>query len=350
MVRGRRSRWTSRGFFPYVGFTPWDTNRREGETSCEIDPGMWTLITQRKPPLLYTMSASVRLRPILWERMAVANVATLEERAGVREEDSREWSKSTIGAGFVRLSRQSGGRRELGRRTGEVGMEARSCAPGLRSRAFFARYLPRFFQRSRAYRCNACDRKKIFRFLDPRMTTFRKLCAYYKCVSIAGTGAGAGHQSGRCPGADLLPPFRRPTTVYNLPLLATRSTFLLIILVERAFVVVCPISILHQPARFNRSTSVGEYIISSPIQGLPASLGPGLGIATTEEWEISLGECKKVQESAMGEQPRKKTKTQLALAIAQGVPAGKWARTRRVPRRTALQWEKDPDVRKIVRS
>jgi hypothetical protein len=55
-----------------------------------------------------------------------------------------------------------------------------------------------------------------------------------------------------------------------------------------------------------------------------------------------------VQESAMTEEPRKNTKTQLALAIAQGVSVAKWARTNGVPRRTAFQWAKDPEVRKVV--
>jgi hypothetical protein len=57
-----------------------------------------------------------------------------------------------------------------------------------------------------------------------------------------------------------------------------------------------------------------------------------------------------VQDSAMSEQPHKKTKTQLALAIAQGVPVAKWARATGVPRRTAFAWAKDPDVRKVVQA
>jgi hypothetical protein len=53
----------------------------------------------------------------------------------------------------------------------------------------------------------------------------------------------------------------------------------------------------------------------------------------------------------MSEQPRKSsngTKTQLALAVAQGVRIAAWARTNGVPRRTAFRWAKEPDVRKAV--
>ena len=57
-----------------------------------------------------------------------------------------------------------------------------------------------------------------------------------------------------------------------------------------------------------------------------------------------------MQESAMSEQPRKNTKTQLALAIAQGVSVEKWARTNGVPRRTAFLWAKEPEVRKVVQA
>ena len=52
--------------------------------------------------------------------------------------------------------------------------------------------------------------------------------------------------------------------------------------------------------------------------------------------------------SAISEEPRKGTKTQLALAIAQGVPIAAWARGSGVARRTAFYWAKQPDVRKAV--
>ncbi len=43
-----------------------------------------------------------------------------------------------------------------------------------------------------------------------------------------------------------------------------------------------------------------------------------------EEWEISLGKCKKVQESAMNEEPLGRTKTHIALAVAQGLAFAVW--------------------------
>jgi hypothetical protein len=50
----------------------------------------------------------------------------------------------------------------------------------------------------------------------------------------------------------------------------------------------------------------------------------------------------------MPDEPRKNTKTQLALAIAQGIPVAAWARASGVYRRTAFRWAKDPSVRKTV--
>jgi hypothetical protein len=52
----------------------------------------------------------------------------------------------------------------------------------------------------------------------------------------------------------------------------------------------------------------------------------------------------------MTEGPRENPKTQLALAIAQGVSVTAWARANGVPRRTAFSWAKDPLVRKTVES
>ena len=50
----------------------------------------------------------------------------------------------------------------------------------------------------------------------------------------------------------------------------------------------------------------------------------------------------------MTEQPRKNTKTHLAIAIAQGVQVAAWAHANGVGRRTAFNWAKDPSVRKAV--
>ena len=50
----------------------------------------------------------------------------------------------------------------------------------------------------------------------------------------------------------------------------------------------------------------------------------------------------------MTEQPRKNTKTHLAIAIAQGVQVAAWAHANEVCRRKAFRWAKDPLVRKMV--
>jgi hypothetical protein len=83
----------------------------------------------------------------------------------------------------------------------------------------------------------------------------------------------------------------------------------------------------------------------SPVQNMPASKRPWAE-SRQEEWGISLWERKKAQESAMGEEPRENTKTQVALVIAQGVPIAAWARTIGVPRRTVFQWTKDGSSRR----
>jgi hypothetical protein len=77
---------------------------------------------------------------------------------------------------------------------------------------------------------------------------------------------------------------------------------------------------------------------------VPASLVPRLRNAR-DEADFFSQECGKVQESAMSEEPLKGTKTQLALAIAQGVPVAAWARTHGVGRRTAFEWARQPEVR-----
>ena len=50
----------------------------------------------------------------------------------------------------------------------------------------------------------------------------------------------------------------------------------------------------------------------------------------------------------MTEESRKNTKTELALAIAQGVSIAAWARANHVPASTAFRWARDPLVRKTV--
>ena len=50
----------------------------------------------------------------------------------------------------------------------------------------------------------------------------------------------------------------------------------------------------------------------------------------------------------MSEEPREKSKTDLGLAIGQGVSVTAWGRSAGVPPRTAYRWAKDPLVRKTV--
>jgi len=52
----------------------------------------------------------------------------------------------------------------------------------------------------------------------------------------------------------------------------------------------------------------------------------------------------------MAEEPRKISKTQLILALAQGVSTNEWARTNKVSNGTAYRWAKDPEVRAAVLS
>ncbi len=57
-----------------------------------------------------------------------------------------------------------------------------------------------------------------------------------------------------------------------------------------------------------------------------------------------------MQESAMGEKPRKSTKTQLALAIAQGVSVAKWCTHERSGPANGLPVAQDREVRKVVQA
>ena len=52
----------------------------------------------------------------------------------------------------------------------------------------------------------------------------------------------------------------------------------------------------------------------------------------------------------MTEEPRKNTKTQVALTLARGVSINTRTRANEVPKRTAYRWSKDPNVRKAVES
>jgi hypothetical protein len=52
----------------------------------------------------------------------------------------------------------------------------------------------------------------------------------------------------------------------------------------------------------------------------------------------------------MVEQHRQEQKTQLAVALAEGISAAKWARTNGVPKATAYRWFKEPAVRAQIES
>jgi hypothetical protein len=52
----------------------------------------------------------------------------------------------------------------------------------------------------------------------------------------------------------------------------------------------------------------------------------------------------------MSDELEKGSKTQLALALARGVSAGKWARSNNVTEITAYRWAREPEVRKLVES
>jgi hypothetical protein len=56
------------------------------------------------------------------------------------------------------------------------------------------------------------------------------------------------------------------------------------------------------------------------------------------------------EEISQNEELPQKKKTQLALALAQGVSVAAWARGKRVPKRTAYRWASEPKVRATVDS
>jgi hypothetical protein len=95
--------------------------------------------------------------------------------------------------------------------------------------------------------------------------------------------------------------------------------------------------------RFNRS------IPFLPLEGMPASLGPGL--RTVSGATRSLGAklsptaiCPMTGESANSQ------KMLLAAAIAEGTAVGTWASSIEVPERTAYRWAAEPEVRSEIES
>jgi hypothetical protein len=60
--------------------------------------------------------------------------------------------------------------------------------------------------------------------------------------------------------------------------------------------------------------------------------------------------CAMTDEPLQNDELPQKKKTQLALAIAQGVSVATWARGNEVPKRTAYRWASEPAVRATVES
>jgi hypothetical protein len=69
-----------------------------------------------------------------------------------------------------------------------------------------------------------------------------------------------------------------------------------------------------------------------------------------EEMEISSVHYHFLPFITMSEELPKNTKTDLALALAHGVSAARWARANAVPQNTAYRWAREPEVRKEVAS
>ena len=94
-----------------------------------------------------------------------------------------------------------------------------------------------------------------------------------------------------------------------------------------------------------------RFLFLLPFEGVPGSLAPGLanpGVGREEDFSNFVP--KEYPFCPMSESPRKDTKVQLAIALAQGISAGKWARANEVPRNRAYRWAKDPSVRKAAES
>ena len=50
----------------------------------------------------------------------------------------------------------------------------------------------------------------------------------------------------------------------------------------------------------------------------------------------------------MGTEDREASKTELAIALAQGISVTAWARTHDIPRPTVYRWAREPEVRKEI--
>jgi hypothetical protein len=87
----------------------------------------------------------------------------------------------------------------------------------------------------------------------------------------------------------------------------------------------------------NRCDCFNRTFLYLPLEGVPASLGPGL--RTVSGADRSLGA--KLPPSAIcpmtGESANSQKKL-LAAAIAEGTAVGKWASSNEVPERTAYRW------------
>ena len=91
----------------------------------------------------------------------------------------------------------------------------------------------------------------------------------------------------------------------------------------------------------------------TPFEGMPASLGPGLRTASGAKRRRDGNSTIVCPDRACllsTENSPKNSKTQLAVAIAQGETAAEWARKNNVPKRTAQRWAREPEVRAAVES
>jgi hypothetical protein len=88
----------------------------------------------------------------------------------------------------------------------------------------------------------------------------------------------------------------------------------------------------------------------SMIEGMPASLGPGLRTASGANRTRGAIDRHRVLITAMTPKLPRELKIQLAFAIAEGKSAAKWARENHVPRTTAYRWAADLRVRRMVQS
>jgi hypothetical protein len=89
------------------------------------------------------------------------------------------------------------------------------------------------------------------------------------------------------------------------------------------------------------------FYISTPFEGMPASLGPGLRTASGANGGAVdfVAACRSVSSP---ENSTKSQKTKLAVSIAKGVSIVRWAKDNKVPVRTAYRWASDPEVKATV--